>query len=187
MARSLVIALSAALLAAGQSQAAEIEGVRFPEVYERAGSELRLQGMGLLRYRVLFRGYVAGLYLGRGAEPQQVLQENVPRRLEIEYFWSIPAEAFAEITLESIEERVDAQTFARLRGPIEQLNALYRDIEPGDRYALTYIPGLGTELGLNGQPLGVVEGSEFAMALFGIWLGERPLDIGLRDRLLQRG
>ena len=67
---------------------------------------------------------------------------------------------------------------------IDQLAALYRDVEPGDRYALTFAPGRGTQLLLNGAPLGSIDGDDFAAAVFAIWLGADPIDRGFRDRLL---
>jgi len=175
----------ATCLVAGSAQAAEIDGVEFSDRYDTGDTTLRLHGLGLLRYRVFIKGYVAGLYLAEGVGPERAL-EDVPRRLEIEYFWSIPAEAFAEATLEGIGRHVDARAFERLSVRIARLNRLYADVEPGDRYALTYIPGLGTELALNGETLGVIEGADFSAALFSIWLGEQPLDASLREKLLAR-
>jgi hypothetical protein len=67
---------------------------------------------------------------------------------------------------------------------IESLNRLYKDVQPKDRYALTYLPGLGTQLTLNSVSLGTIEGAEFAKALFGIWIGVNPIDKTFRDRLL---
>ena len=68
---------------------------------------------------------------------------------------------------------------------IETLHQSYQDVKPGDRYALTYIPGEGTELAKNGVRLALVPGEEFAEAYFRIWLGESPLDRDLRDQLLE--
>jgi hypothetical protein len=79
---------------------------------------------------------------------------------------------------------VDAPTLARLRSSIDQLNELYTDVQPGDRYSLTYVPGVGTELALNGQPRGLIEGAEFSAALFAIWIGREPVDEPLRKQLL---
>ena len=61
---------------------------------------------------------------------------------------------------------------------------MYEDVKPGDRYSLTYIPGKGTELALNGEPKGIVEGSEFAAALFSIWLGKKPIDESFKKQIL---
>lgn len=173
----------------GNAGAAEIEGVRFSETLTVGDTQLRLHGTGLLRYRVLIKGYVAALYLagsfGEGVTPTTVLAD-APRRLEIEYFWAIPAEGFAEATVEGIARHTDRETFERLRERIDRLNSTYEDVEPGDRYALTYLPGVGTELARNGRRLGVIEGADFSSALFAIWLGERAVDDSLRRQLLAR-
>jgi hypothetical protein len=140
-----------------------------------------------MRYRVFIKGYVAALYLAESVGEEAVASAvlaDVPRRLEIEYFWAIPAEKFAEATLEGIARNTDRVTFERLRPRIDRLNALYEDVEAGDRYSLTYAPAVGTELARNGRRLGVVEGADFAAALFAIWLGDRPLDESLRRQLL---
>jgi hypothetical protein len=170
--------------------AAEIEGVRFADSLSVGNAQLRLNGTGLLRYRVIFKGYVAALYLSESFGGEQVprgVLEDAPRRLEIEYFWAIPAEGFAKATVEGIAQNTDRETFARLRDRIDRLNRMYEDVEPGDRYALTYLPGVGTELARNGRRLGVIEGADFSSAIFSIWLGERALDDSLRRQLLGSG
>jgi hypothetical protein len=173
----------------GNAGAAEIEGVRFLDALTVGDTQLRLHGTGLLRYRVFIKGYVAALYLadafGERVTPTNVLADAA-RRLEIEYFWAIPAEGFAEATIEGIARHTDRETFERLRERIDRLNSTYEDIEPGDRYALTYLPGVGTELARNGRRLGVIEGADFSSALFAIWLGERAVDDSLRRQLLAR-
>jgi hypothetical protein len=170
-------------------RAAEVEGVKFQERLSLGATELRLHGVGLMRYRVLIKGYVAALYLAEPfdgeASPSAVLAD-VPRRIEIEYFWPIPAEALARITNAGVARNVDEETLERLRAPLERLGDMYEDVDPGDRYSLTYLPGVGTELALNGEPQGVVEGAALSAALFAIWLGERPIDESLREQLLRR-
>jgi len=181
--RILSLVFAVVLVPASVVQSAEIEGVRFPEQLQMGEAQLELRGAGLLRYRSVFKAYVAALYLDEGTQTDDVLGE-VPRRLEIEYFWSIPADRFAEATIEGISRNVDPETLEGLRSRIARFNEFYADIEPGDRYSLTYLPGRGTELGLNGQPRGVVAGADFASALFAIWLGPNPLNDGLRRELL---
>jgi len=163
-----------------------VEGVPFPERHEGTGISLRLQNAALLRYKVVFRGYVVGLYLPDGADPGSALGK-VPKRLEFQYFWKIPGPAFADAGEEILARNVDAPTLASLRERLERIRQAYRDVKPGDRYALTYRPGSGTELSYNGAPLLVVEGDDFASAYFSIWLGPRPLDEGLKKSLLRKG
>ena len=163
--------------------AGTIEGVEFAERVEAGDQELVLTGLGLLRYRVIFRGYVAALYLPAGTDPSQVLSD-VAKRLELEYFWAIDGGDIREAGEELLARNVSAETMTLLRPRLDQIGALYEDVEPGDRYALTYVPGRGTELSKNGAALGVIEGADFAAAYFAIWLGDEPLDASLREQLL---
>jgi len=179
--RTLLVPL--ALCLAWSAQAAEIEGVHFPQRRSIGATPLALHGVALLRYRVFFKGYVAALYLGEGVPASAVL-EDVPRHLEIEYFWPIAAPHFAEATVAGIARNVEPAALEALRPSIEAFNRLYVDVEPGDRYAISYVPGSGTQLSLNGVPRGHVPGAAFSQALFSIWLGERPFDDDLKAQLL---
>ncbi len=192
---SSVAVVAAMLLAFAPSAAAyEVSGVSFDRSQLVAGRPLALSGYGLHRYRLFIKLYAMALYVdpaSQGADVRGdmsadvVLDEDVPKRLELETFWAIPAEIFRRLTRERIEGAVPPDEYAQLAPQVEALNALYEDVEPGDRYAITYVPGLGTELAKNGEPKGVVEGEDFARAMFGIWLGEKPFDRKLRDQLLE--
>lgn len=175
--------LLCASIPAGAVSAAEIEGVEFPETYAAGDTALRLQCVGLLRYKVLFKGYVAGLYLSEGADAERALAD-VPKRLELSYFWSIDGDDFGPAGESVLADNFDRETLDSLRPRLEEIGRLYEDIQPGDRYALTYIPGVGTELSLNGKRKGIVEGADFAAKYFAIWLGPRPLDASLKDQLV---
>ena len=181
--RILTIVFAAIPLLVSVAHSAEIEGVRFPSQLQTGEFELQLRGAGLLRYRTIFKAYVAALYLDESTHSDEILGENA-RRLEIEYFWSISADQFAKATVDGISRNVDAATLESLDSPIAAFNTLYEDVRSGDRYSITYLPGRGTELELNGESKGVVGGADFAAALFAIWLGPNPLDEGLRRKLL---
>jgi hypothetical protein len=178
----LAVAISFAATSSGAAN--KIEGVEFDEEITAGDRMLALQSLGLLRYRVLFKGYVAALYLEPGAAPESAL-DAVPERLKLEYFWEIGGEKFGPAAESVLERNLDEESLERLRPQIEALHQQYRDVKPGDRYALTYLPGEGTELAKNGLRLALVPGEEFAPAYFGIWLGEDPLDRDLRDQLLK--
>jgi hypothetical protein len=64
------------------------------------------------------------------------------------------------------------------------LYSLYRDVKPGDRYSFTYIPGIGSQIALNGKILGTISGLDFAHGMLSIWLGPNPLDQTLKKALL---
>jgi len=163
-----------------------VDGVAFTRSYAGEGGSLRLHNAALLRYKIFFRGYVVGLYLPDGADPAAALWE-VPKRLEFHYFWDIPGPEFGKAGERILARNVDGSTLSALRDRLDRIDRAYRDVKPGDRYALTYFPGKGTELSLNGTPLLVVEGADFAAAYFSIWLGEKPIDDGLKKELLRKG
>jgi len=143
---------------------------------------LPLRGAGRLVWMRMVTVYDAALYLPGDVVGKDVLRD-VPKRLELRYHISIKGEKFGESAVPFLEKNVPREELARLKPRLEQLNRLYRDVKEGDRYALTYVPGKGTTLSLNGEPLGTIEGADFAAAYFTIWLGKKPISDTLRDEL----
>jgi hypothetical protein len=165
---------------------AQVNGADFEKAVYVSEKRLTLRGAGLLRYLVVIKAYAGAFYLEAGLPPGRAL-ENVTRQLVLHYFHAIPAEDFATATTTMIEKNVTPDQFARLAPLVDRMNALYRDVAPGDRYTATYIPESGTELALNGQALGTVPGADFSRAFFSIWIGENPIDKGFRNDLLKGG
>jgi hypothetical protein len=141
-----------------------------------------LRGIGRLVWIRLVTVYDAALYLPADIPGKNVLTD-VPKRLELSYHVSIKGEKFGESAGPFLEKNVSREELARLRPRIEQLNRLYRNVKEGDRYALTYAPGKGTTLSLNNEPLGTIEGADFAAAYLTIWLGAKPISDSMRDDL----
>jgi hypothetical protein len=146
---------------------------------------MRLHGVGLAKFLRTIKVYVAALYLAPGVKPETVL-DDVPKRLELSYFRPLKAGDFGQAADKVLSDNVSQATITALKPRIEQMHRLYEDVKPGDRYGLTYVPGVGTELALNGQRKGVIEGADFAAAYFAIWLGPDPINEVLRDGLLKR-
>ena len=124
-----VIALAITRLAG----AAEIEGVRFVDQVQTRDVTLQLRCVGLLRYKLVFKAYVAALYLGDGTVTDDVLAD-VPKRLELSYFWGIKGADFGRAGDEILKRNIDERTFAALRRRLDRINDWYRDVKPGDRY-----------------------------------------------------
>ena len=177
------------LLAAPTTASVEevrVEGVAFDRTVKAQGNHLQLQGYGLLRYMVFIKAYVGALYLPPTAGAGEVL-DPVAKRLELQYFHAIKKADFAKATRIKIADNVEPGQSAQLRSRVDRLAALFEDVQPGDRYSLTFIPGRGTELALNGRVLGTIMGSDFARAIFAVWLGDNPIDTDFRDVLLGVG
>lgn len=167
------------------SGAVNVAGVAMDKSATLEGFPADLAGAGLLRYRVIFKGYVAGLYLSRGQKADDVFKD-IPKRLLIEYFHAIPARGFVEATRQGLANNLSREQLAAIQDRADALYALYRDVKPGDRYAFTYIPGVGSRIALNEKILGTIGGLDFANAFLSIWLGPNPLDLELKRALLGR-
>jgi hypothetical protein len=180
-----LLVLTAALACAGaRAEAREVSGVEFADRLHARGETFVLHGAAALRWKLFFKPYVAALYRGIDASGAASTGAHAPKRLEIEYFYGFTAAQFRRATDEMLARNLDAARVGEFRPRIEALNRLYEDIAPGDRYALTFVPGQGVELAKNGRPLGVVADDAFGAAVFTMWLGRDPVDRDLRDALL---
>jgi hypothetical protein len=146
------------------------------------GQVLPLRGTSRLVWMRIVTVYDAALYLPAEV-PRTDSLTDVPKRLDLRYHVSIKAKKFGESAETYLEKNVTPEALARLRPRIEQINRLYRDVKEGDRYTLSYAPGNGTTLSLNNEPLGTIEGADFAAAYYTIWLGANPISDSMRDEL----
>ncbi|WP_404464482.1 chalcone isomerase family protein [Vreelandella aquamarina] len=182
-----MVALAALLLGAAfisTSAAADSvteRGERFERVVEENGQRYTLLGSGVFRY-MIWTAYAGAYYQLEGEREPQPLND-VPRRLELAYFHEIAAEDFAEATEKTLNDSLTLFEFNQVKESMAQLNQQYRDVVPGDRYLLSW-DGDQLRLALNGETLYEDSSAEFASAMFGIWLGERPLGEDFRDALL---
>ena len=180
--KSIVIFLIISFVFILELKAEEVDGKKFKDHLTIENTTLKIKGTGLLRYWG-FKAYVGALYTEVGYDIENGMTDKA-KRIELEYFRPIKGEDFGPATDKSISKNVDAETFERLRPQIDYHNSLYENVEPGDRYSLTYIPGRGTELALNGEPKGIIEGADFAEAVFSIWLGPKPLNKSFKEQIM---
>ena len=177
--------LTGTLLAifAMHSPAAEIKGVRFAEQVAINGVELELRGVAVLRWAMLFDVYAGGFYLPAGLSGTEWVSE-VPKKLELSYFREIKGQGFVDASDKLLRQNLEPSAYQALSERLQTFYAFFHDVSPGDRYSINYTSDLGTELRLNGEALGRVPGHDFAIAYFGIWLGEKPIKKTFRDKLL---
>ena len=182
--RFATMAFAGCLLLAGPTTAATVHGIEFADRATVSGSGVNLHRAALMKY-LFFDVYVAGLYLAPGVAASDLAVTDEAHRLEIHYLMDFSADDFRKSTIDGIRRNVGADAFTELEDAISTMNALYEDIEEGDRYSVTFVPGVGTELAKNGRTLGVVPGLDFARAYFAIWFGPDPFDADLKRALLE--
>ncbi len=170
------------LLNEGKSSAVQINGVSFQDSVTVGDEVLQIRGAGLLKW-LFFKVYVAALYLPPDVPGRNVL-DDVPKKMVFHYLSDMKAEQFTESGEPLLLKNASADELAQVRVKIDAINNMYRDVDKGERYSLTYMPGKGTELALNGDVLGRIGGYDFAAVYYRIWLGENPVDDDLKRMLL---
>jgi hypothetical protein len=181
-------ALLITLLCAAIAQAAQIEGQIFDERIQLAGSELRLNGVGM-RAVAWFKGYTAGLYLSRPArDAAQVIAAPGPKRVQMRMMREAGAEVFVKAFHGGIEgnssEAERAQLAERMAAFDRNIRSLVK-VRQGDIVDLDYVPERGLVLSLNGRVSGEpVPGEDLYAAMLKIFVGERPVDKKMKVGLL---
>lgn len=183
---------AAALVAAlcgvpGGAAAATVKGVAFPDAVSLGGQECRLVGVGV-RTKFVVSVYLGALYLATPTadaaaavaadEAKRTVLHFVHSRVEAEKIRAAWREGFAAnagASLSGLQERLE-----RFSGWFDQ------DLLQGEQIVLTYQPGLGTEVVVKGAVRGTIEGADFMRGLWSVWLGEKPVDGGLKRGMLGR-
>jgi hypothetical protein len=174
---------AAANLWARPLAAAQIDDVHFRDQVKTSNTTLTLQGTGLFYHNANIKVAAAGLYLSDQEPPGQVLAD-VPKLLDMEYFRRVRARDLVAGAEAMLALNVPAAKLAALQPQISALHSLFQNVRAGDRCSLTYLPGVGTWLTLNGYGLGTIPGASFAAAYFTIWFGQQPMDEQLKRQLL---
>lgn len=170
--------------AAATAATVEQGGARFRTVVEVGESTLPLRATHTFR-KWTFKGYSAAFYVDPDARTMPEVLEAAPKRLVLHYHRDIAAEDIVRASRRMIEKN-EANDHNALAARLDRLCAAIEDVEDGDRYTMTHLPAKGLELRLNGEPLVLIEGDDFAEAYLAIWLGPVPIDERMRDALLGR-
>ncbi len=171
------------LLVAAAALAAEAAGVRMPDTVTVEGKTLKLNGMGL-RKKVVFKVYVAGLYLEKtSSAAAAVISSDEIRQMRLHVLRSLKAKQVTEAIEEGFEKNSKPQ-MAALKNRLQKFSSMFADVAEGDLILMTYVPGKGTSVSIMGAERGTVEGKDFADALFAVWLGPNPVQEDLKKALL---
>ena len=169
-------------------RAAVLEGQRFDERVSLASHELQLNGLGV-RAAYIFKAFVAALYLPqRSAEPQDILGQDVPRRLQLRMLMTVDSNEIRKALVRGMRKNAADPEWAILQARVDQFAHAIDTIgtaREGDTINLDYLPGRGLLLAVNDLPRGpVIAGADFYQALLEIFVGPNPVDTRLKKGLL---
>ena len=164
-------------------RASTLAGVTLPDTVQVGGKRLTLNGMGL-RKKFVVKVYVAGLYLEqKSSDPAAILTADAPKRIVMQFVRSVSKNQIVDAFDESFENNApDARK--TMKADIDQFLGALEPINDGDQMALTYTPGTGTTLAINGKDKLTIAAPAFAPVLFSVWLGPKPPNADLKKGLL---
>lgn len=183
MARSTFVAVGLVLVAAAAG-AMELAGVTLPDSVTVNGSTLKLNGMGV-RKKLFIKVYVGGLYVVTpGHDAAAIIAADEPKRVVMHFLYSkVGKDKLVEAWREGFANN-SAANLPALQARLDEFCAFWPDMLQGQNAVITYVPGTGTTLEINGTKAGVIPGADFAQALFAVWLGGKPADAGLKAGML---
>ena len=146
-------------------------------------SSLQRKNQSVLNY-LWMDVYAAAFYAPAQASASQAAAKPLTQRLELYYFRTIDSQDVIKAAWVTLERQHDTATLERLRPKVDALHATFRDIRPGDRYALNLSTDSGLTLEVNNKVTYVSQDSELAKAYLGIWLAPNGLSDKLRASLL---
>lgn len=181
---SALVALSLALPAG----AVEIAGVKLEPTARVGTEELKLNGAGI-RYRAIFKVYVAGLYLPqtRKSTPE-ILNLPGARRITLAMLRDLSNEDLARAFISGVTKNSNREENAKIIPQLQTFGEIFASIpelKKGDVLTTDWVPGTGTVIHVNGKKIAEpIPDIAFYNALLRIWLGDKPADASLKTALL---
>jgi hypothetical protein len=168
-------------LVSSTALAKERGGIRMADTVTVEGKTLKLQGVGL-RSKFVFKVYAAGLYLENpAADSAAILASDDIRRVHLYMLRNVSKEQISEAISEGFAKNSKAQMPA-LKERLNKFIAALPDLKAKDELIFTALPGKG--LTISGKASTVIDGKDFADALFAVWLGKEPVDETLKKQML---
>jgi hypothetical protein len=163
-----------------------LNDVMLPAMIKKENADLVLNGAGI-RKKVIFKLYVAGLYLKeKTKDASEIIPADKPMLMRLTITSRlISSSNMSEAIEEGFKKSMNGNT-APLQGMIDLFINTFKkeEIKGGDVFEIGYTPNLGVQTYKNGKYQGVIPGLDFKKALFGIWLSPNPVDSDLKKGLL---
>jgi hypothetical protein len=184
--KHILAALTAILcLSASGLWAEEIGGVKLPDEMMVKTQKLILNGAGL-RTKFFVKVYAGGLYMKqKSSDADAIIAADEPMAVRMVFIHDgVAAEKLIKAWNEGFGNTA-AENKAAIQTQIDQFNSFFTDeAKKGDIYDFIYTPKTGTAVTLKSNAKGTLSGLAFKQALFGIWLGAKPADKGLKKGML---
>jgi long-chain acyl-CoA synthetase len=173
------------LLFAAPVPALDVGGIRIDDRASVGGEKLVLNGAGV-RTRVMFKVYVASLYLPAKTSDAAAVLAKGPRRIQMNLLRTLAPDQLVDALTDGLKDNNSDAELAVVKAQTNQLMTIMRsfgEVKEGSVVTLDFVDG-STVVGLNGAPRGTIPGDAFSKALTRIWIGDKPVQAELKKALL---
>ena len=168
----IALALFLALAPVGAS-AQTVGGVKLADRVDVNGTTLVLNGAGV-RQKLFVKVYVGSLYLpAKQSSEEAILAGDTPRRMVMHFVYDVGAKSMVEAWESGLADNTPNAS-AEVRNNFKTLESWMEDIPKGNEIVMTYVPGAGTTVDVNGKTKGPLAGKATADALLSTWIGPKP-------------
>lgn len=170
--RKLILA-AALSLAAVSATAATVAGAKIEDTTIVNGQSLVLNGTAL-RKKFVVKVYVGALYLpSKQANAAAILAADASRRQVMHFLHDVDKGKMAEAWEDGLKDNTPHAS-AEVKTAFKTLSTWMEDMKEGQRIVLTYAPGTGTTVEVNGKTKGTLGGKAVADAILNTWVGPKP-------------
>lgn len=167
-----LLALSLTLVAGGAG-AGTLADVNLPDKADVKGQSLVLNGMAL-RTKFFIKVYVAGLYLPQKERAAaKILAADAPHRMVMHFLYGVNKDQMCDAWKEGLEQNTP-KALPEVKKAFASLCTWMEPIPKGNELTLTYVPGEGTTVEVNGKAKGTLPGKPTADAILDTWIGPDP-------------
>lgn len=166
---SVLVALAVAMPATGRE---------LPRAVKVSGKTLRLNGQATFR-KWFFSVYDVGLYLESPTQdPSVVLSSTQVKRLHLHLLRDAPKDQMVNVLRWRLQTVAGAE-YTKIQSRVDTLLAAIPEAKKGTELFITWVPERGTVLSAADGREMVIEGKDFADALFNVWLQDQRIRPGL--------
>lgn len=168
-----LVLAGALALAAVTASAATVAGAKIEDSVSVNNQTLVLNGAGL-RKKFVVKVYVGALYLpAKQNNAKTIVDTDAPRRMVMHFLFDVDKEKMAEAWTEGLAANTP-NAGPDVKTAFKNLSSWMEDMKEGQRIVLTYVPGTGTTVEVNGKNKGTLAGKPVADAILNTWIGAKP-------------
>ena len=168
--------------------AQEVAGVNVPDTATigAAKDKVTLNGAGIRKKYAIVKVYVGALYLQeKTTDVSKALSMQGAKRVLMHFVYKkVEAAKINSGWEDGFKANLKPAEYSTLQARLNKFKGFFPDMHKADEILLDYVPGTGTEVRINGQLAGSIEGEDFFRALLLVWLGDVPADKGLKKGML---